>query len=77
VHALEGGVSFGAVSFSEISPSSSAESAGSAESQALPGLSAELERLAARARELNASPEVLSLARAVVLALSAPRDPAA
>jgi len=42
----------------------------------LPELSAELERLSGRAQALNASPQALSLARAVLLALSAARDPA-
>jgi hypothetical protein len=77
VQELESGVSSSAVPFSEIPPHSSAEPALSGEGQPVAELSAELERLDQRARALNASPQALSLARAVLLALSEARGPAA
>jgi hypothetical protein len=64
------------VPFSEISRYSSAEPALAGKSQLAPELSAELDRLGVRAQALNASPQALALARAVLLALSVARGPA-
>jgi hypothetical protein len=65
------------VSFPEISRYLSPEPAHLGEGQPLLELSAELERLGERARTSNASPQALSLARAVLLALSVARNPVA